>query len=403
MAPKGFDDAWTQEAALVDVMRARLSGLGPERVPVLARSLALPASNVAAALVKLESEGYAMRGRFTPGATQEEWCERHLLARIHRYTIKRLRREIEPVERADFVRFLIEWQRLAPHARGMGRDALAATLDQLEGFEAAAAAWEEEILPARLRDYTGVTLDELCRSGQYVWARFATEGRGAGSPVRATPIALLPRRALPIWHEVADRRTSQGPVVDALSPRARLLFDALSRHGAMFFDELVGEAHALPLEVEAALGELVAGGLVNADGFAGLRALIAPAVSRHRGGRAATRRGGHRGAFIGGMQDAGRWALLRRPAQPQSEQAVPGSAQRLAPEVAEHVAMTLLRRYGVVFWQLLEREAAWLPRWRDLLHVFHRLEARGLVRGGRFVGGLSGEQFALPEALASLR
>ena len=401
--PKGFDDAWTQEAALVDVMRARLSGLGPERVPVLARSLALPASNVAAALVKLESEGYAMRGRFTPGATQEEWCERHLLARIHRYTIKRLRREIEPVERADFVRFLIEWQRLAPHARGMGRDALAATLDQLEGFEAAAAAWEEEILPARLRDYTGVTLDELCRSGQYVWARFATEGRGAGSPVRATPIALLPRRALPIWHEVADRRTSQGPVVDALSPRARLLFDALSRHGAMFFDELVGEAHALPLEVEAALGELVAGGLVNADGFAGLRALIAPAVSRHRGGRAATRRGGHRGAFIGGMQDAGRWALLRRPAQPQSEQAVPGSAQRLAPEVAEHVAMTLLRRYGVVFWQLLEREAAWLPRWRDLLHVFHRLEARGLVRGGRFVGGLSGEQFALPEALASLR
>src|SRR6185312_6686880 len=137
-APKGFDDEWPYEDALVDILRARLSGLGHEPVPTLARSLALPASSVAAALVKLESEGYAMRGRFTPGAAQDEWCERHLLARIHRYTIKRLRREIEPVERADFVRFLTEWQRVAPAARGMGRDALAAALEQLEGFEAAA-------------------------------------------------------------------------------------------------------------------------------------------------------------------------------------------------------------------------------------------------------------------------
>jgi ATP-dependent Lhr-like helicase len=415
-APKEFDVTWTHEDALVDVLRARLSGLGPVPVPVLARSLALAASDVAAALVKLESEGYAMRGRFTPGTAQEEWCERHLLARIHRYTIKRLRREIEPVERADFVRFLIEWQRLAPQARGMGRAALAATLEQMEGFEASASAWEEEILPARVRDYAGVTLDELCRAGQFVWARFATEGRGAGGPVRTTPIVLLPRRALPLWHAAAEQRAGQTCApLDALSPRARLLFDALSRHGAMFFDELIGEARALPLEVEAALGELVAGGFVNADGFAGLRALIAPAVSRHRGARAATRRGAHRGAFIGGMQDAGRWALLRRPSLSQSDAgpAPPPSdgvalaarmaVQRLAPDVSEHVAMTLLRRYGVVFWQLLERESAWLPRWRDLLHVFHRLEARGLVRGGRFVNGLSGEQFALPEALALLR
>jgi ATP-dependent Lhr-like helicase len=390
--PKGFDDVWSSEAALVDVLRARLSGLGPQPVSALARALALPASSVAAALVKLESEGYVMRGRFTPGAAQDEWCERHLLARIHRYTIRRLRREIEPVERADFVRFLIEWQRLASAARGMGRDALAATLAQLEGFEAAAAAWEEEILPARLRDFTGSALDELCRAGKFVWARLAAEGRGAGGPVRTTPIVLLPRPALPIWHAMADARAGQGSDSNGLSPRAALLFEALSRHGAMFFDELVSEARALPLEVEAALGELVAGGYVNADGFAGLRALIAPATARHRGPRATTRRGAHRGAWIGGMQDAGRWALLRR-----------SFADAPPPDAIEHVAMSLLRRYGVVFWQLLEREPAWLPRWRDLLRVFHRLEARGLVRGGRFVNGLSGEQFALPEALPLLR
>ncbi|MGG1947952.1 DEAD/DEAH box helicase [Trinickia sp. NRRL B-1857] len=415
VAPKGFDESWEVEDALVDLLRARLSGMGPEPVPTLARGLALPASNVAAALVKLESEGYAMRGRFTPGATQDEWCERHLLARIHRYTIKRLRREIEPVERADFVRFLIEWQRLAPSTRGMGRDALAATLEQLEGFEAAASAWEEEILPGRLRDYTGVTLDELSRSGKFVWARFAAQGRSAGAPVRTTPIVLLPRRTLPHWHALADRRAVEPSAADTgLSSRAQLLYDALSRHGAMFFDELLGEARALPLEVEAALGELVAAGLVTADSFAGLRALIAPAVARQRGARAMTRRGVHRGAFIGGMQDAGRWALLRRPNLPagsngNGDSVEPATALSRAgtppvdPEIVEHVAMTLLRRYGVVFWQLLEREPDWLPRWRELLHVFHRMEARGLIRGGRFVNGLSGEQFALPEALALLR
>ncbi|WP_206956971.1 DEAD/DEAH box helicase [Trinickia acidisoli] len=418
VAPKGFDEAWKDEAALVDVLRARLSGLGPEPVPTIARALALPASSVAAALVTLESEGYAMRGRFSPGATQDEWCERHLLARIHRYTIKRLRREIEPVERAEFVRYLIEWQRLAPGARGMGRDALAATLEQLEGFEAAAAAWEEEILPARLRDYAGSTLDELCRSGQFVWARLAADGRSAAAPVRTTPIVLLPRRALPTWHALADCRAAQAPASDALSPRAQALFDALTRHGAMFFDELAAEVRALPLEIEAALGELVAAGLVNADGFAGLRALIAPAVARQRSGRVMTRRAMHRGAFIGGMQDAGRWALLRRPtvsdrspsSDPQTTQASDrpspasrASTQTLSPDTIEHVAMALLRRYGVVFWQLLEREAAWLPRWRDLLHVFHRMEARGQIRGGRFVNALSGDQFALPEALALLR
>ncbi len=425
--PSGFDDVWTREDAVVEIVRARLTAIGPSTVAAIARPLALAASTVAAALVRLEGEGYAMRGRFTPGATHEEWCERHLLARIHRYTIRRLRREIEPVERADFMRFLFEWQRVAPEARGMGRDALAATIAQLEGFEAAAAAWEEEILPARIRDYTGTSLDELCRSGKLVWARLVGGNQGSSSPVRATPIALLPRRELPTWHRLSAPASS-----DALSARGRDVFDALTRHGAMFFDELLHETRMLPIELEAALGELVGAGLANADSFAGLRALLKPAAARQRSLRGSSRRGrhaAHYGAFIGGMDDAGRWALVRRvPAHDPDDADASASASLLAsgnagdararpfigeprprtalttpPELVEHVAMTLLRRYGVVCWQLLEREASWLPRWRELLRTLQRLEARGQVRGGRFIAGLSGEQFALPEAIPVLR
>jgi ATP-dependent Lhr-like helicase len=420
-APDGLPDTWAPENAVVEIVRARLSATGPSTVAAIARPLTLPASTVAAALVTLEGEGYAMRGRFTPGAAQEEWCERHLLARIHRYTIRRLRREIEPVERADFMRFLFEWQRVAPEARGMGRDALATTIAQLEGFEAAAAAWEEEILPARIRDYTGMSLDELCRSGKLVWARLVDGNHGSSSPVRATPIALLPRRELPTWHSLTST-----PSADTLSARARGVFDALTRHGAMFFDELLHETRMLPIELETALGELVAAGLANADSFAGLRALLKPAAARQRTARGSSRRGRHfaqHGAFIGGMDDAGRWALMRRmpghdshdtekhvransaDMRAQAVSAAPRSlaASAMPPELLEHVAMTLLRRYGVVCWQLLEREASWLPRWRELLRTLQRLEARGQARGGRFISGLSGEQFALPEAIAVLR
>ncbi|TKC88035.1 DEAD/DEAH box helicase [Trinickia terrae] len=416
--PKGFADAWNEDDAVVDIVRARLTGLGPQPVPAIARALALPASTVAAALVRLESEGYAMRGRFTPGAAQEEWCERHLLARIHRYTVRRLRREIEPVERADFMRFLFQWQHLTPETRGAGREALAAVADQLEGFEAAASAWEEEILPARLKDYTVTGIDELCRSGKVVWTRLGGRfsAHGASAPVRTTPIVLLPRRELAAWHALAD--ASDEP---ELSPRAQRVRDALTQHGAMFFDELLGDTHLLRVELETALGELVAAGLVNADSFAGLRALLTPTAGRHGAPR---RRSGRpsrsAGPLIGGMDDAGRWALVRRPARAESgaeETATsinadtkgstprpPAPAARHAePEVLEHIATTLLRRYGVVCWLLLEREAEWLPRWRDLLRVLQRLEARGQVRGGRFVNGISGEQFALPEAIPLLR
>nr|WP_244106278.1 DEAD/DEAH box helicase [Paraburkholderia phenazinium] len=407
-APKGFTEPWNADEALVDVIRARLTGFGPLPVASIAGALGLPPGTVERALSALEAQGYVMRGRFTPGANAEEWCERHLLARIHRYTVRRLRREIEPVERHDFMRFLFEWQHLTPSTRGEDRDALAAVLDQMAGFEAAATAWEEDILPARLKDYSITSLDELCRSGKLVWTRLTERTRTAAAPVRSTPIVLLPRRDIGLWSTLIDQSKPA-----ELSPRAQSVYDTLMKHGAMFFDELLGDTRLLGIELENALGELVAAGLVNSDSFAGLRALLKPAAKR----QAHHHRRPRGGALIGGMDDAGRWALVR----PRSTLAVQVSptptsstssaspatatarAPLLAPEVLEHLAMTLLRRYGVVFWRLLAREAEWLPPWRDLLRVLQRLEARGLVRGGRFVNGLAGEQFALPEAIPLLR
>ena len=388
----GFAQLSSADDALVELIRARLTGFGPLPVPLIARPLALPASSVALALTRLESKGYVLRGRFTPGANEDEWCERHLLARIHRYTVKRLRREIEPVERADFMRFLFDWQHLSEATRMQGRDALGTVVEQLEGFQAAAGAWESDLLPARLKDYGGTWLDELCRSGRIVWTRLAGRIKASSGPVRGTPIVLLPRRQLAAWYALA----SEAPQPE-LSSRAQRVFETLQGQGALFFDELQQDAHLLRSELEDALGELVAVGLVNADSFAGIRALLAPAAKRSRSTRQS--RGG---AFIGGMADAGRWALVRSKSMPSP---VETSARRpaLDPEALEHIAMTLLRRYGVVFWRLLDREADWLPPWRELLRIYHRLEARGNIRGGRFVAGVPGEQFALPEAVGLLR
>ena len=387
-APGGYDQPIEEEAALVELIRARLSGFGPLPVALIARPLALPASAVAAALVRLESQGYVMRGRFSAGAVEEEWCERHLLARIHRYTVKRLRREIEPVERVDFMRFLADWQHLSATTRMQGREALATVVEQLEGFQAAAAAWEADLLPARLKDYGGTWLDELCRSGRIVWTRLAGRLRASTGPVRGTPIVLLPRRQLPAWYALA----SDAPAPE-LSSRAQRVLECLNAQGALFFDELQHDAHLLRSELEDALGELVAVGLVNADSFAGLRALLAPASKRSR-----TARRSRGGAFIGGMDDAGRWALVRKSGAGEEARTPAFDAEAL-----EHIARVLLRRYGVVCWRLLAREADWLPPWRDLLRVYHRLEARGEIRGGRFLAAVAGEQFALPEALGLLR
>jgi ATP-dependent Lhr-like helicase len=381
------DRQWSREEALIEILRGRLEGLGPVGEATLAAPLGIEPNEISAALAALEVEGFAMRGRFIPGASAEEWCERRLLARIHRYTVGRLRAEIQPVAARDFLRFLLSWQRVTPETRMEGPDALEVLIRQLEGFEAPAAAWETEILPARLDGYEPSWLDDQCLAGRIVWTRLKPRAarpngseRGA-TPVRTTPITLLARRNAGFWASLCSTEDAARPTA-----RAQLVADYIREYGASFFDELIEGTGLLRPQVEEALAELVALGLVNSDSFAGLRALLVP--SDRRGPGAGSRR---RRSTIFGMQDAGRWALARR-APPQAR-----------PEAIEHLAHALLLRYGVVFWRLLEREAAWLPPWRDLLRVYRRLEARGEIRGGRFVAGFSGEQFALPDAIGMLR
>lgn len=382
----GFDEPWTFDDSLVEVLRARLSGFGPLALIEIAAPLALPVADVSQALARLESEGYVLRGRFSPGASEEQWCERHLLARIHRYTVKRLRREIEPVALQDFMRFLFDWQHLSDGTRGQGSAVLPQIVAQFEGYAAATSAWDSDLLSARIKDYAPSWLDDLCRSGKVVWTRLSN--KAGATALRSTPVVLLPRSQVPVWSGLTE-----APDSTDLSPKAQKVHQALRENGALFFDELIHEAHLLRSELETALQELVGAGLANADSFAGLRALTTPASKRQA---RSSRRG--RGAFVGGMDDAGRWALVRRAPVADGTRPAAHSAETL-----EHVAMTLLRRYGVVFWRLLEREADWLPSWRELLRTFHRLEARGEIRGGRFVSGLAGEQFALPEAIPLLR
>jgi ATP-dependent Lhr-like helicase len=383
----------TREQALIEVLRGRLQGLGPVTRCALATPLGLAPDEIDAALAALEVEGFALRGRFTPEADTEEWCERRLLARIHRYTVKRLRAEIEPVAARDFLRFLFAWQRVTEEARMEGPDAVAAAVAQLEGFEAPAGAWETEILPARVAGYEPAWLDDQCLAGRIAWARLMPcPGRAGGAhapaPVRTTPVTLLVRRNLPYWTLLCASADTL-----ALSPRAQTVASCIRTHGASFFDEVVDASGLLRGQVEEALAELVALGLVNSDSFGGLRALLVPSGRRLPSIIGAPRR---RRSLRFGMQDAGRWALASR--------ARPAAADAQSMEAAaEHVAHTLLRRYGVVFWRLLAREADWLPPWRELQRVYRRLEARGQVRGGRFVAGFSGEQFALPEAVGMLR
>jgi ATP-dependent helicase Lhr and Lhr-like helicase len=387
-----FEPAPASDESLIEIVRGRLEGLGPVTASAVADSLGLPVSRINIALAALEAEGFAMRGRF---AAEQEWCERRLLARIHRYTVKRLRAEIEPVQARDFLRFLCEWQRVLPESRMQGSDALAAVLTQLEGFEAPAGAWEGDIFPSRMVEYEPQWLDEHCRAGRVVWARLADRGPLGGdpernhgaSPIRSTPITLMARRSVPQWTAMAGHSDPR-----SLTSRARAVADFIREHGASFFDEIADQVGMLPVEVEDALAELVALGLVNSDSFAGLRVLLMPSGRRGKSTSYAVRR--KRRLALFGMADAGRWALVRRPAA--------GAAER-SDEAVEYIVRALLRRWGVIFWKLLGREAAWLPPWRDMLMCCRRLEARGEIRGGRFVAGFSGEQYATPEAVGLLR
>jgi ATP-dependent Lhr-like helicase len=366
------NEAWTPEDAAREIVRGRLQASGPATAVQLGQLLGLNSGLVDAALSALEGEGFVLRGTFTPGSTEEEWCERGLLARVHRYTLNRLRKEIEAVSAADYLRFLLSWQHAAPDARMEGPEGLAAILEQLEGMEAGAAAWEADVLPVRMDGYDPSWLDQLCVSGRVTWSRRAPPTGRASSPIRTSPIAFSRREHVQTWR---FRAVSDEPA----SSDAALALDMLQRSGACFFDDVVRETGLLPTQTQEALGELVSLGLVTADGFTGLRALLAPDQKRQRRGR--------RAAAAYSMEAAGRWTVL--PQAPEDHD-------------VESVAWALLRRWGVVFRRVIDREGD-LPPWYSLLRVYRRLEAQGLIRGGRFVGGFAGEQYALPEAVTALR
>ena len=376
---RGEDLPSSPDVAAARALRGWMARLGPITAPSLSGRLGLPLSLTVASLHRLESEGLVLRGSFLPGGEPgADWCDRGLLARIHRLTLGRLRREIEPVSGADLLRFLLRWQHAAPGARLHGARGVAEVVGQLQGFHAAAGAWEREILPARVSGYEPGLLDTLCLSGEVAWGRLAVSAdpgevpRRRAAPTRHAPVTLALRSDLP-WLLAAAH--GEPPPLGA---SARALVDLLGRCGACFLPDLAAMTGRLPGEVEGALWELVSAGLVTCDGFAGLRTLLDP-PPRHR-----PRRPG---------QGGGRWALLRPPRPADA----PPAASPLEP-----VARQLLARWGVIFRDLLGREPL-APPWRELLPVYRALEARGEIRGGRFVAGLSGEQYALPAAVESLR
>ena len=395
VAPESVARApWAFEDALVEIVRGRLEGLGPVTIDQLVASSGLNKLEIETALLKLEAEGFVIRGKFTPGTTVTEWSARRLLARIHSYTLNRLRQEIEPVASSDFIRFLLAWQKVAPDHQMEGPESLKAIIEQLEGVEAPAAAWEGELLPSRMVEYDPAWLDALCLSGEVVWARLtplarsaadnAERTRGSG-PVRNTPIALLRRKNFVLWSSVFPQPAPT--ITSEFSSTTQMVYDYLQSRGASFFTDIVENTRLLRSQVEEALAELVGNGVVVSDSFAGLRALLTPGSRKTQ---AAARRKHRQPVYE--MSSAGRWSILQRNAAPNlNDQAL-----------TEEVAWALLKRYGVVFKRLLEREGMALP-WRVLLRFYHRLEARGDIRGGRFVGGISGEQFALPEAIGMLR
>ncbi len=403
--PREQARTWTREEALVEIVRGRMEILGPVTADAVASAMGLPVAEIETALLALEREGFVLRGHFS-GTTETEdsleWCDRRLLARIHRATLDRLRQEIEPVTAAEYMRFLFAWQHADPDYRVEGPLGVAAVAGLLQGFEVPAAAWESEVLSLRVARYDPAWLDQLCLSGELVWMRLfpPADGDGHAGATRASPISLLYRNQMESWMALAARQFA-AQNGDASSSGAKQVLQHLERRGACFFQEIVAGTGLLRTEVEAALRELIAAGRVTGDGFAGLRALVV-APDKTLGTSAAKHKDGRPGILPMIPPTAGRWSALGRvaPAPPLAPPA--GETPALQEEVAELCARQLLRRYGVVFRRVIERESG-LPPWRDLLRQLRRLEARGEIRGGRFVAGFSGEQYALPEAVGQLR
>jgi ATP-dependent Lhr-like helicase len=411
---------WPRAEAIVELLKGRFTILGPTTAAALATSLSIADAEADAALLALESDGIVLRGSFTKRPTARhaedaedakdtkdtkkgflagsaasavnpvgvvEWCDRRLLARIHRYTLNRLRAEIEPVSPADFMRFLFTWQHVDPSAHLTGIDGLRTIVGVLDGFELAASAWERSVLPARMDTYNSTFLDTLCLTGEVGWARLSCAARSSGDEptdvIGATPIALFLREHASAWTELAQAARSARPPSgferSGEEACAAKVLGVLRQRGASFFHELASACRVDDAALCTAIANLVAAGLVTSDGFGGIRSIVQHGAARPGPYTSPGTR----------SQSAGRWSAI-------------ASTEIDRDMLVEHQARALLRRYGVVFRRLLTREANAAP-WRELARVYRRLEARGEIRGGRFVTGMSGEQFALPDAIDRLR
>ena len=424
--------------AAVKLLRGHLDITGPITATELAAATALPLSTVRTALAELETQGYVLQGNWEPTAiataatdpssthtdraananrptepasqnliaAETQWCARRLLLRIHHYSKKKRRSQTEPVTAQDFMRFLLRWQHVAPGCQVRGTAGLRRVIEQLQGWELPAASWEEDVLARRVASYTPGRLDELCMSGEVVWGRFSpsssgssSSGRASGSrassgPSRATPITLAMREDTG-WL-LAAIRGEETPELPEAGATAEIL-EALEAKGARFLAELAADTGRLSTDVENGLGDGIARGLLTADSFGALRSLLnrtrtnqhfkqyRPPIPNQMS-RGSRRRWRSRTPRV-----SGRWALLPPP-----------EAEGDPDELAELFAEQLLARWGVVFRDIFVLENSAIP-WRDVLWALRRLEARGIVRGGRFVSGFTGEQFALPEAVADLR
>ena len=392
-------DPGAPEIIMREVVRGHLDCSGPTTTVELMHRTGLASVDVEVAFATLENEGFALRGEFDEGRG-EQFCARRLLVRIHLGTQERLRREIEPVSAQDYMRFLLRWHRVTPDTRREGARSVLSVVEQLQGFELAAGAWEDSILPSRLKGYRASWLDGHCMSGEVAWGRLspkvtdpdAKPSRGGSAPSKATPIAFLLRGDLS-WMLAATRGDVEPS--DPGAGAASEVLETLRECGALFHSELGSSSNRLPVEIEEGLWDLVTRGLVSADGFQAVRSLLG---SRDRWARTASKRRAKRGLRRGTRGSAsaeGRWSLFPGPNS--------GEVKEVdSDELAEAIAEQLLARYGVVFRDLVARETLAVP-WREIAWAFRRMEARGSIRGGRFVSGFVGEQYALPGAVDALR
>ncbi len=377
--PSRASRAWLRETAIAELLRGRMSILGPATAWDVARALGVSEADALAAMHQLEGEGAVLRGRF---AAREalEFCDRALLARIHRYTLNRLRAEIEPVSAADFMRFLFAWQHVDASHRLAGLDGLLAVIARLDGFELPGRAWERAVLPARVDRYEPSMLDMLCLTGQAGWGRLSaptTETHRSDAATRNLRVALFLREHADAWRALS---IPSGAIEETLDTTARGLLTALRTTGAAFLRDLARGCGITERQAASAIASLAVAGLVTSDGFAGVRTAIRTLKSTP--------------SAVGRQDMTGRWS-----AWPVARD-TPSAADR--DRAIEVQARALLERYGVVFRRLLVRETN-AASWRELIRVYRRLEARGEIRGGRFVSGASGEQFALPAAVERLR